>query len=452
LDPEDPYSLSLNVGADFSSLSTEIFLLALTLCLMLILSGILSGYETALLSLTKNELNDFSRMWRPAVTHSVNWLQERPRQFWATKLALLGLFQMGSVIILCNLLDRLPFTILPFFSFPIMELGMGGIGILYLTLLLPRALAYEKKYFYLQAFSPLLYWLFRALAPVASPIAWLMGRLYNPDNLERRKARIEDLKLAINKAQEQKASVEGKKILKALVNLSNIPVRSVMRARIDIKAINLASTTEEALKKVAVYGYSRLPVYENSYDQIVGIIYVKDLLSLLGNPEADWRTLIREAYFVPATQKINQLFEIFKEKKIHIAIVVDEFGGAAGLVTLEDILEEIFGEINEEGDDDNLTYSQISESEYIFEGKTSILDICKITGIDDSSFKNIKGKNDSLGGLILELKGKFPQKGETIVYGPFRFLIESVTPRAIQRVKFTILKSARVSENNRYAK
>lgn len=415
---------------------------------MLILSGILSGYEAALFSLTKNELNDFSRIWPPSVTRSVNWFQERPRQFWATNLLLLRLFQIGSVIILCNLLDRLPFTILPFFSFPIMELVMGSLSMLYLTLLLPRALAHGKKYFYLQTFSPFLYWLFRTLGPVASPIAGLMGRLYNPDNLERRKARIEDLKLAINKAQEQKASVEGKKILKALVNLSNIPVHSVMRARIDIKAINLASTTEEALKKVTVYGHSRLPVYENSYDQIVGVIYVKDLLSLLANPEADWRALIREAYFVPATQKINQLFEVFKEKKMHIAIVVDEFGGTAGLVTLEDILEEIFGEINEEGDDDNLTYSQISENEYIFDGKTSILDICRITGIDDSSFENIKGENDSLGGLILELEGKFPQKGETIAYGAFRFLIESVTPKAIQRVKFTILRSAPVSEKN----
>ena len=214
-----------------------------------------------------------------------------------------------------------------------------------------------------------------------------------------------------------------------------------MRARVDIAAADIDLSLQEVVDTINSEGYSRMPVVHDSLDRIKGILYAKDLLPLLrdDNDRKDWQALIRPAYFIPETKKISDLLNEFKSRRLHIAIVVDEFGGTAGLVTLEDIIEEIFGEIVDEFDEEELVSSKLSDNVYVFDGKLPLNDLVRTMDLGDEVFEEVKGNADSLAGLILELHGKIPERGEVIQYEQFRFVIESVAKNRIKRVKMEIL-------------
>ena len=212
-----------------------------------------------------------------------------------------------------------------------------------------------------------------------------------------------------------------------------------MTTRQDIADIDIHSSYKDVLKFIVDNNYSRIPVYQDNEDNIRGVLYIKDLLPYLSKPEYfRWQSLIRPPYFVPETKKIDDLLREFQDNKVHIAIVVDEFGGTSGLVTLEDILEEIVGEINDEYDEEEKTYTKLNNNTYIFEGKTLLSDFCKILGIDDEEFDDVAGDADSLAGLLLELKGDFLVLHEKISYKNYTFEVMAVEERRISRVKVTI--------------
>lgn len=229
------------------------------------------------------------------------------------------------------------------------------------------------------------------------------------------------------------------KILKGIVNFGNINVSAIMCPRIDVTALDIKIGFDKIVPEIISSGFSRIPVYSGSFDTVKGILYAKDVLPFTGNPAGfKWQALLRPPYFVPETKKINDLLKEFQARKIHMAVVIDEYGGTSGIITLEDILEEIVGEISDEGDEDQPLYRKIDNETYIFEGKITLNDFCKVVGYEEELFDEVRGESETLAGLILELTGEIPQKDETIEYGDFFFRIESADKRRIKEIRVEI--------------
>lgn len=259
---------------------------------------------------------------------------------------------------------------------------------------------------------------------------------------------VDDLEQALNLTDKDEIK-EEQSMLKGIIRFGDETAKEVMTSRQDIVGIELKSTYAEVLNCVIENNYSRIPVYQENGDNIRGILYIKDLLPHLSKPSTfRWQSLIRPPYFVPETKKIDDLMREFQENKIHIAIVVDEFGGTSGLVTLEDILEEIVGEINDEYDEENKQYTKLNYNTYVFEGKTLLSDFCKILNIDDAEFADVEGDADSLAGLLLEIKGDFPSIHEKIDYKNYTFEIIEIKERRISRIK-VIVHEKPTEENNK---
>jgi gliding motility-associated protein GldE len=228
-------------------------------------------------------------------------------------------------------------------------------------------------------------------------------------------------------------------MLQGIIRFGDETAKEVMTSRQDVVDIDIKSSFAEVLKCIVDNNYSRIPVYQDNSDNIRGILYIKDLLPHLSKPSTfRWQSLIRPPYFVPETKKIDDLLREFQENKVHIAVVVDEFGGTSGIVTLEDILEEIVGEINDEYDDEEKTYSRLNRNTYVFEGKTLLSDFCRVLEIEDDAFEDVQGDADTIAGLMLELKGDFPEVHEKIEYQNFQFEILELEGRRISRVKVVV--------------
>lgn len=230
-----------------------------------------------------------------------------------------------------------------------------------------------------------------------------------------------------------------KKILEGIVKFGNTDVKQIMKPRMDVVAIDSSTRFYALISHIIDAGFSRVPVYEGTLDKIKGVLYIKDLLPYLDKDDHfNWHSLIREAFFVPENKKIDDLLKEFKDSKIHLAVVVDEYGGTQGIVTLEDVIEEIVGDITDEFDDESISYTRIDESNFVFEGKTSLIDIYKVINIDGEEFENAKGESDTLAGFLLEQIGKMPVKGDIIKFQNYTFLVEAADKRRISQVKLTI--------------
>jgi gliding motility-associated protein GldE len=241
---------------------------------------------------------------------------------------------------------------------------------------------------------------------------------------------------------------EDEKILKGIVNFGNTNVSAIMCSRIDVTAIDIKSGFDKIVPVIINSGFSRIPVYSGSFDNVKGILYAKDVLPYTNNPGSfKWQALLRPPYFVPETKKINDLLKEFQTKKIHMAVVIDEYGGTSGIVTLEDILEEIVGEITDESDDDQILFRKLDEKTFIFEAKILLNDFCKVVGIEEDLLEDVRGESETLAGLILELTGEIPQKDQIIKYRDFIFRIESADRRRIKEIRVEINKNE--GENKR---
>lgn len=242
--------------------------------------------------------------------------------------------------------------------------------------------------------------------------------------------------------------VEEKSLLKGIVKFGNIDVKEIMRSRVDVVAVDVDCSFNELIKTVRESGYSRIPVYEDTFDEIKGILYIKDILSHLNEDENfDWKKLLRPCYFVPENKKINSLLKEFQANRIHMAIVVDEYGGSSGIVTMEDILEEIVGEITDESDEEELPYQKIDSNNFLFEAKTLLNDFYKVFDIDEDYFDEVKGEADTLAGLILEFRGEIPQRDDKLSFKDFTFHIKDVDKRRIKKILTTIKKNSAIHEN-----
>lgn len=266
---------------------------------------------------------------------------------------------------------------------------------------------------------------------------------HTPDNVS-----LEELNQAIEIASEDD-NIEEKNILKGIVNFGNISVKQIMRSRIDVCALDYNMPTTDLFEQVTEWGFSRVPIYRESFDTVEGVLYIKDLIPLIReNPNYKWQSLVRPPFFVPENKKIDDLLAEFQEKRIHMAIVVDEYGGSSGIVTMEDVLEEIFGEMADEFDEDEIIYSKLDEFTYIFEGKVLLTDLGKIFELRGDHFEEVKGDADTLGGLIMEISQSIPSRGDEVLCPGFRFIVESADRRRIKRVKVVRIEEEPESEDN----
>lgn len=259
---------------------------------------------------------------------------------------------------------------------------------------------------------------------------------------------MEEISQAIDIADENK-EIEEKHILKGLINFGNTSVKQIMKPRTEVNCIDISTDAQELLTTILEWSYSRIPIYEETFDQVRGILYIKDLLPHIHKKtNFNWRDLIRPTMFVPEHKKIDDLLQEFQDKRVHMAIVVDEYGGTSGIVTMEDILEEVFGEIKDEFDEEDLSYSKLDDNTYIFEGKTALHDISKILELAPDYFEKVKGDADTLGGLLMEIQEEIPSKGEKIIFDNIAFTVESADSRRIKRVKMYIDRELSLSDEN----
>ena len=278
-------------------------------------------------------------------------------------------------------------------------------------------------------------------SPISLPMRSITIGIHNRLGKQKSNLSVDQLSQALELTGEHETTMEEHRILQGIVSFGNTDTKQVMRPRIDIFALHTEQKYSEIIPDIIKNGYSRIPVYKDTIDTVVGILYVKDLLPYIDRKQFDWTALLRDPFFVPENKKLDDLMAEFQEKKVHLAVVVDEYGGTSGLVSLEDVIEEIVGDISDEFDDDDLIYTKIDDNNYSFDGKTPLKDFYKIVDLDsDADFENHKGEAETMAGFVLEISGVFPRRGSKINFKNYVFTIEALDKKRIKQVKFTILK------------
>ena len=439
MDP-DPEHLSLLIA----SFDIILALNGIILILLLISSALISGSEIAFFSLNQTDINELSKNGKEK--NEVVTLLERPRKLLATILITNNFINILIVLLFASLAETLfgDFNIsldLYFIAVPIrflLEVILVTFLILLFGEVLPKVYASRNALLFAKKISKFIHTVNILLTPFSMPLIAITKWVEQKFGSKVSKFSVETLSQALELTSQDATSKDEQKILNGIVNFGNTETVQIMKPRIDVFALSDTETYEEVLSKILTNGYSRNPVYSENIDNIIGVLYAKDLLAHLNKKTFDWQTLLREPFFVPENKKLDDLLADFRAKKNHLAIVVDEYGGTSGVVTLEDVIEEIVGDINDEFDDEDVSYSKIDANNYIFEGKTSIKDFCKILDDEDEEiFEEEKGESETLAGFILEISGKFPKKGAEIKFKNYTFTIEALDKKRIKQVKAT---------------
>jgi gliding motility-associated protein GldE len=406
----------------------------------LLLSALTSGAEAAFFSLSDKELEK-SRTSTHRPQQLIHHLLQTPRQLLASLLIINNAINVSIITLSAYIAWQLFGTTSMAASVMLGSLLLVTFLIVFFGEVLPKVYARKYGYRIAERMAPLL----DTLRPILEPLAWLLTGISNFIDKRYRvhtyNNTLEDLHHSLDVAlSNEETSPEERKILRGIVNFGSITVKQIMRPRIDIAAFPKSATLPELLPQIIEWGYSRVPVYTQSTDRIEGILYVKDLLPHLGKgAEFNWQRLIRPPFFVPETKHISELLQDFKEKHVHMAIVVNEYGSTVGLLTMEDVVEEVVGEINDEYDDEEeIIYSQLDENTFIFDGKTSLHDFCKITEIPFDAFNEVKSEHETVGGLMLALFARIPHVGEGVSFGRYHFTIESADIKRVKRVKINV--------------
>lgn len=423
-------------AADYANALIAILVIAI----FLVALAFISASENAFFSLSQAVIDDMhddeSRRSRAA-----RYMLAHPKKLLATILILNNFVNVG-IVILSSFIMTLLFD---FSAYPLMGFLIQVVIVTFLILVvgevLPKIYAVQNnKRIALLMAVPLL-----TFSRILRPFVYVLEK--STSIIDKRITKkghmlsIDELNHAIDITSEKDAPEEEKEILKSIVNFGNISVKEIMKPRMDVVAYDRQTSLKELVKEINEWGYSRIPIYEDSFDKVIGVLYIKDLLPHINESDNfNWQKLVKPGYFVPESKKIDDLLKEFQNKRVHLAVVVDEYGGTSGIVTMEDILEEIFGEIKDEFDEDDLYYSKLDDQNYVFEAKIPLNDLCRLMEIDDSSFDEIRGDSDTLGGLILEMTGKIPNLKQRIEYGDFLFIIEAVDKRKIKRVKVSLKK------------
>ena len=428
----------------FTTFNLLIVINAIALIFLLIASALISGTEVAFFSLSQTDLNILSNQAKGE--NIVVKLLERPRKLLATVLIANNFINILIVLLFATLAENLfgdfDYQLnLYYFQIPIrflIEVILVTFLILLFGEVLPKIYASRNALFFSRKMSKFINFINTILTPFSMPLIWLTKFIERNLGNMNSNFNVETLSQALELTSEGATTKEEQKILEGIVNFGNTETVQIMTPRIDIFAISADEPFEEVLRKILEKGYSRNPVYKDNIDTIIGVLYAKDLLAHLNKTSFKWQNLVRDAFFVPENKKLDDLLDDFRGRKNHLAIVVDEYGGTCGLVTLEDVIEEIVGDINDEFDDEDLSYSKIDENNYVFEGKTTIKDFCRVLDDEDEDiFEREKGESETLAGFILEISGKFPKKGEKINFKNYTFTIEALDKKRIKQIKAT---------------
>ncbi len=438
MDP-DPFSLLLN----FIELNSAIALQVIVLIALLISSAMISGAEVALFGLSPTDINDVMEQ-KTTKGNILVKLLERPKKLLATILIANNTINIGIVLLFSNMGDVL------FANITYMWLGIISVRFLlevvvvtFLILMfgeiLPKIYANRnRKTFSISMTYPLKVLDF-LLTPLSMPMRSATIFLHRRLGKQKSNLSVDHLSQALELTSEGDTTKEEQKILQGIVSFGNTDTKQVMLPRIDIFAINVDMKFLEVLEEIKKNGYSRVPVYEENIDNVKGVLYVKDLLPYIDRKMFNWSTLVREPYFVPENKKLDDLLMEFQEKKNHLAIVVDEYGGTSGIVTLEDIIEEIVGDIIDEFDDEDLVFSKLDDFNYVFDGKTALKDFYRVAKIEDEhDFEERKGESETIAGFVLEIAGSFPKRGEKILFKGYTFIVESLDKKRLRQIKISL--------------
>ncbi len=440
MEPEYPLSIiSFLSGIAVNAPDFKIIIGLLVLIILLFGSALMSGSEVAYFSFRPEEIEKF-KTYKSKKSKSAVKLYNNPEKLLSTILVANNTVNIAIVLLSAFLSSRM----FDFSSRPVIGFIINAVAITFLLLffgeVMPKVYASRNHISVALFMAYPLTVLEKFFQPVTSVLIYSSSFVKKRTGTRRSNISMDDLSDALELTSE--SINEDEKILKGIVNFGNINVSAIMCSRIDVTAIDIKWGFDKIVPVIISSGFSRIPVYSGSFDTVKGILYAKDVLPYTNNPGSfKWQALMRPPYFVPETKKINDLLKEFQTKKIHMAVIIDEYGGTSGIITLEDILEEIIGEISDENDDDQLLFRKLDEKTYIFEGKILLNDFCKILEIDEDLFKEVRGESETLAGLILELTGEIPQKDQIIKYGLFVFRIESADKRRIREIRVEINKN-----------
>ncbi|WP_298504117.1 gliding motility-associated protein GldE [uncultured Maribacter sp.] len=438
MDP-DPLSLLLN----FVVLDSAFALRIGVLVLLLVCSALISGAEVAFFGLSQTNIKEIEEE-KTAKGSLVVKLLEKPKKLLATILIANNAINIGVVLLFNvigdNLFSSITTIFLGFISVRfLLEVVVATFLILMFGEILPKVYANRNR----KSFAQFMVYPLKVLDVVFSPFSMPMRSatifLHSRLGKEKSNLSVDHLSQALELTSEGDTTKEEQKILEGIVSFGNTDTKQVMCPRIDIFALNEKMKFAEVLEKIKKNGYSRIPVFSENMDNVLGVLYVKDLLPHLDRKTFNWLSLIREPYFVPENKKLDDLLLEFQEKKNHLAVVVDEYGGTSGIVTLEDIIEEIVGDISDEFDDEDLVYSKLDDFNYVFEGKTTLKDFYRVVKIEDEEdFEDQKGESETIAGFVLEIAGGFPKKGELIIFKDYKFVVESLDKKRLKQIKVTL--------------
>ena len=435
----DPLSLSIF----FIDIQGFLSLKVILLILLLITSGLISGSEVAFFSLTKEQLNSKSEK-KSRQMHIIQKMLQNPKRLLATILITNNFINIAIVLLFASFGEHLFNQIENTFIVLLIEIGVITFLILFFGEILPKVYANRNAIIFSQAIAiPVYiidrYFLFFLTIPLSRITRFMESRLGQKNS----EFSIDKLSQALELTSEEETTKEEHKILQGIVNFGNIETKQVMCPRIDVFALSVDMDMETIVPLILENGFSRVPVYTDNLDSVVGILYTKDLLPHIDQSNYKWEKLLKPVFYVPENKKLDDLLKEFQQKKIHLAVVVDEYGGTSGVITLEDVIEEIVGDISDEFDDDELIYSKLDDFTFIFDAKINLKDFYKVIDLEEEGiFERSKGESESIAGFVLEIAQVLPKVGQVIKFEGYQFVIESVDRKRIKRIKIILPPSA----------
>lgn len=436
---EDPFEQSLSsfflntppIADTFGLVSAIIAMLLLLIC-----SALISGSEVAYFSLTPNDHEEIES-GKLKAAEAIQQLLEKPKRLLATILIANNFINVTIVILSTFIIDSIVSGLSASTQF-LIQVVIVTFLLLLLGEVIPKIYA-NKSPLKLAAFMAYpIYYLRSALKPFSSLLVYSTNFIDKRIKKKGHNISVDELSHALELTSDENEIVEDQKILEGIVRFGNMDVKQVMTSRVDVTTIDEEADFSEVKATIIATGYSRIPIFKENFDNIRGVLYIKDLLPHLHKKDFKWMDILRKPYFVPENKKIDDLLREFQSLKIHLAIVVDEYGGSSGIISLEDIIEEIVGEISDEFDDEDVIYSKIDEFNYVFEGKTPLNDVYRVLEINGNNFEAEKGDADTLAGFALEIFGKIPQKNEKTTFDDYLLTIEAADRRRIKRIKITL--------------
>lgn len=436
MDPEPSVLISIFLAINISYLTSIILLVILLAC-----SAMVSGAEVAIFSLTKSNIDEGIEN-KSVKMQIISDLLNRPKKLLATILVANNFINIAIVLLFAYIGE----TIFSYITNSIARFFLEVVCATFLILLfgeiIPKIYASRNSVQFSSFMARPLKILDFIFSPISLPMRYVTMKIQNTFGKQKSNLSVDQLSQALELTNDEDTTQEEQKILQGIVSFGNTDTKQVMRPRMDLFALDINTPYETIIKEIINNGYSRIPVYEESIDTIKGVLYVKDLLPHLNKKKFNWTKILREPFFVPENKKLDDLMVEFQTKKVHLAVVVDEYGGTSGLVSLEDIIEEIVGDISDEYDDEDLIYTKLDDNNYSFEGKTPLKDVYKILGIEEDigDFESKKGDAETLAGFVLEISGGFPRIGSKLNFKTYVFTIEALERKRIKQIKLTLIK------------